>query len=121
MSDMNDQFVVQPSPKEHTYLLLDTELPEGDQVIGKEEYVDVPGEEGPGDRVLFHTEVSEDYGGKGLASQLVQFAVEDAIARGFSVVPVCSYVKKWLDKHNDYETKVVPAEQKHLSAVPRDH
>lgn len=53
--------------------------------------------------VLFpHTEVSEDFEGQGLASQLVTAALEDIRSRGQKIQPTCPYVKRFLTRHTEY-------------------
>ena len=54
-------------------------------------------------RVFFHTEIGEDFGGRGLAGIVVEEAVAATRADGKTVVPVCPYVKKWLGKHPDHD------------------
>ena len=94
-------------PEELRYVLLD-----GDTEIGEESYVDADGE-----RIVFHTFVSEDYAGQGLASQLVRAVVDDIVERGMKVVPVCPYVKAWLPKHPEYAAHVVAPTRAHLRAI----
>ncbi|MGX1267568.1 GNAT family N-acetyltransferase [Streptomyces phaeoluteigriseus] len=53
-------------------------------------------------RVLFHTEVDDAYAGQGLAAQLVQQALVDARHAGKRIVPVCSYVAAFLEKHDEF-------------------
>ena len=61
-----------------------------------------------GDRLaLTHTVVYPEYGGRGFAGQLVQQVLDDIRADGNKVVPVCSYVVKYLDKHPEYQDLVV--------------
>ena len=55
---------------------------------------------------LVHTEVAHEYEGKGFASQLAKFALEDARTRGLKVVPSCSYVAGWIRKHPGFEPLV---------------
>ena len=98
---------VEHRPLANRYVLLDE-----DAEIGEEQYVDHEG-----DRVLFHTAVSPDYAGQGLASVLVRGAVDDAIASGLGIVPVCPYVKAWLPKHPEYAEHVVEPAPAHLRAV----
>ncbi|GAA1594456.1 MULTISPECIES: GNAT family N-acetyltransferase [Kribbella] len=107
---MTDQrFEVQNRPGESRYVLIDTESGE---VIGEEDYVDVENQ-----RVLFHTGVSDAYSGQGLASQLVRAAVDDVIANGYAIVPVCPYVAAWLPKHPEYADHVTKPRPEHLKAV----
>lgn len=78
------------APSESRY-----EVRDGGRVIGLAAYRE-PDET----HVAFtHTEVSEEYGGQGLAGELVSFALADARERGRRIVPYCSYVARWLRKH----------------------
>jgi predicted GNAT family acetyltransferase len=52
--------------------------------------------------LLDHTEIDPAYGGRGLAGTLTQAVLDDVRARGLTVVPRCSYVQGWLDKHPEY-------------------
>ncbi|MEO8743292.1 MAG: GNAT family N-acetyltransferase [Lysobacteraceae bacterium] len=52
--------------------------------------------------LLDHTGVPEAVGGRGIASALVQFALDTARARGMDVVPNCSYVVAWIKRHPAY-------------------
>ncbi|EQM31065.1 acetyltransferase [Rhodococcus sp. P27] len=56
-----------------------------------------------GDVVAYmHTVVKEEYGGQGLAAVLVQFAMDCAREREWSVRPVCTYVQRYLGEHPEY-------------------
>ncbi|MFD6033459.1 GNAT family N-acetyltransferase [Streptomyces griseoincarnatus] len=55
-----------------------------------------------GQRVFFHTEIDEAFAGQGLASQLVQQALDDVRASGMRLVPVCPYVAKFLKRHDEF-------------------
>lgn len=117
MMTANDRCEVQSRVDESRYVLLDrSAAPPGQQEIGEEAYVDVEADGGT-QRVLFHTAVSEDYAGQGLASVLVRAAIEDTIARGFRIVPVCPYVAKWFVKHPEYDEHVIAVTPAHLRAV----
>lgn len=48
---------------------------------------------------------------------LVRGAVEQAIADGYAVVPVCPYVAAWLPKHPEYSAHVVQPTSRHLGAL----
>ena len=58
-----------------------------------------------GSRVLFtHVEVDPRHRGEGLASILVEFALDDMRERtDLTVVAVCPYVVAWIDKHAEYQ------------------
>jgi redox-sensitive bicupin YhaK (pirin superfamily)/predicted GNAT family acetyltransferase len=55
-----------------------------------------------GQRVFFHTEIEEAFAGRGLASVLVQQALSDVRKSGRRIVPVCPYVAKFLQKHDEF-------------------
>ncbi len=44
--------------------------------------------------------------GAGVASALVRFELEDVEARGGSVVPLCPFVAKWIERNPDYNRVV---------------
>jgi len=54
-------------------------------------------------RVFYHTEVDPAYGGRGLATILVEEALSDARDEGKRVVPVCSMVVTVLKKHPEFD------------------
>lgn len=111
------RFRVMNRTEEQRYVLIDRgEDGTDDTVIGAEAYVDVLAD-GVTQRVMYHTEVSPDYGGQGLASRLVRDAIDDTVATGGVVVPVCSYVRGWVQKHPDYADHVVVARPEHLEAI----
>ena len=47
---------------------------------------------------IYHTFVDESLRGKGIASKLVQEAVNEIKSRNGKVQATCSYAKKWLEK-----------------------
>lgn len=52
---------------------------------------------------LPHTEIDPSFSGRGLGSQLVQFALDDITASGGNAVdPECPFVADWIDQHPDY-------------------
>ncbi|MGL9617495.1 GNAT family N-acetyltransferase [Bradyrhizobium sp. U531] len=56
-----------------------------------------------GDVITFeHTDVPKELGGKGVGSKLVQGALDQVRSAGLKLVPQCSFVKAWIDKHPDY-------------------
>ncbi|GAB38325.1 GNAT family N-acetyltransferase [Gordonia sputi] len=61
--------------------------------------------DGSAERVFYHTEVGPDFGGRGLATILVQEALDDSIAAGKLIVPVCPMVRHFLSEHTDYAEK----------------
>ncbi|WP_420000084.1 GNAT family N-acetyltransferase [Streptomyces boninensis] len=67
--------------------------------IGRAQFVDNPGvgEE----RIFFHTEIDQEFGGRGLAGLLVREALDDSIRKNLTVVPVCPLFARHLKKHGD--------------------
>jgi predicted GNAT family acetyltransferase len=57
-----------------------------------------------GRQVFTHTFVPEELRGRGLAEALVGKALEDATAAGRKVVPACSYVARYIDRHQQYQS-----------------
>ena len=53
-------------------------------------------------RVFYHTEVDERFGGRGLATILVGEALEATRADGQRVVAVCPMVAAFIEKHPEY-------------------
>lgn len=48
---------------------------------------------------IYHTFVDECLRGQGIASKLVEQAVNDIKNKGGKVIATCSYAKKWLEKN----------------------
>jgi uncharacterized protein len=59
---------------------------------------------------LIHTEVEPHFQGKGLATHLARFSLDDARKRGLAVLPFCPYVNSWIRKHPEY-ADLVPADR----------
>jgi predicted GNAT family acetyltransferase len=53
--------------------------------------------------MLVHTEVPRQLEGKGIASALVKAAFKHAADNGMDVLPVCSYVRAWVQRHPEIE------------------
>ena len=52
---------------------------------------------------ITHTIVPPAIGGRGIAGQLVQAALEFATRENLTVVPRCSYADAWMRKHPRFE------------------
>ncbi len=53
--------------------------------------------------MVVHTEVPALLEGRGIASALVQAAFKHAADNGLDVLPVCSYVRSWVQRHPEVE------------------
>lgn len=59
-----------------------------------------------GSIALTHTIVPEELEGQGVGTRLVEGALDLARERQLKVVPVCSFVRHFIDKHPDYADTV---------------
>ncbi len=50
---------------------------------------------------LYRTYVPKPLGGRGIAAKLVAFALDYAEEQGLDVIPSCSYVHRFIEKHRD--------------------
>lgn len=57
----------------------------------------------PGVITFLHAEVHPSRERRGLGSQLVRGALDDARARGLTVRPVCPFVAWFIETHKDYQ------------------
>lgn len=62
--------------------------------------------------VYTHTEVKPAFQGKGVGGSLAEAAMSDARQRGRTVIPICPYLSKWLDKRPEYEDIVARTTKK---------
>ncbi len=72
-------------------------------------------------RVFYHTEIDPAYGGRGLATILVEEALNAARDEGKRVVPVCSMVVTVLKKHPEFDDitdPVTPDVERWVQAQP---
>ncbi|NYH77457.1 hypothetical protein FHR84_000771 [Actinopolyspora biskrensis] len=59
-----------------------------------------------GQRVFYHTEIDEEFGGRGLGSSLIGRALADTGAAGLRIVPVCPFVARYLERHHEVDDLV---------------
>lgn len=58
-----------------------------------------------GDRIILtHTFVPPELRGRGIAEALVRTALDAARADGRRVVPQCSYVARFIERHAEYQS-----------------
>lgn len=58
-----------------------------------------------------HTEVLPAFEGRGVAGRVAQFALDDARRRGRKVVPSCSYIARYIERHPDLQDLVAGADR----------
>jgi uncharacterized protein len=83
---------VHDNPTEHRFEILD----EG-KLAGFARYVRRPGR-----LILVHTEIDPAFEGRGLGSQLAAAALDAARASGERVVPLCPFIRSFVERHADY-------------------
>lgn len=89
---------VRDNAAEHRY-----EITVDGTVAGYAEYHD------RGDRRIFtHTVVEDAYEGQGLGSQLVRAVLDDSREHGRAVVPICPFIRSYIDRHRDDYLGLVP-------------
>lgn len=73
------------------------EARDGDEVVGFAEYRKTPS------LIVFtHTIVEPAHEGEGVGGTLVRGALDDVRRQGLAVVPQCSFVRSWIERHPDY-------------------
>jgi len=59
-----------------------------------------------------HTEIVPANEGKGVGSTLARAVLDDARDKGRTVVPICPFIRGWLDKHAEYDDIVARTTRK---------
>jgi hypothetical protein len=59
-------------------------------------------------RVFLHTEVAEQFEGRGLATILIGEALNETKAAGLRIVAVCPTVASYVEKHNELHDAADP-------------
>ncbi len=60
--------------------------------------------------VFTHTEVDDAFEGQGVGSALARGALDDVRRKGSrKVLPLCPFIKAWIEKHPDYQDLVYGA------------
>ncbi|HWH22389.1 MAG TPA: GNAT family N-acetyltransferase [Allosphingosinicella sp.] len=54
------------------------------------------------DRISFtHTQVPPELEGRGIGTRLIKGALDDVRTRGLRVVPICSFVRHYMESHDE--------------------
>ncbi|MCX2731073.1 GNAT family N-acetyltransferase [Saccharopolyspora sp. NFXS83] len=107
MTDENTEVAVARSTDRDRY-----DVTAAGSLAGFTEFVD-QGEQ----RIFFHTEIGEEFGGRGLGGTLVGRALADTREAGLRVVPVCPFVAKYLKNHHEFDDLVDAVTPNALAAV----
>jgi predicted GNAT family acetyltransferase len=98
--------VTDSSPKDGVSSVLVVDAPQagryeariGDDLAGTAAYMRTP------EVIAFiHTEVGDNYEGRGVGSSLARRAMDDARAQGMRVLAICPLIAGWLARHPEYE------------------
>lgn len=62
----------------------------------------------PGEKVMdyYSTFTPPELRGRHIAQDIVQFALDYALENGYTIIPSCSFVKSYLDRHPEYQQVV---------------
>jgi len=61
--------------------------------------------------VFPHTEIDPKFGGKGLGTTLIEFALNEIAQENLSVEPLCPFVSKYIGKHPELLYLVEPSKR----------
>lgn len=59
-----------------------------------------------GKHFFVHTEVDDEFSGRGLGTQLVKYALDDVSAKGGKLVPLCPLFAAYIKRHPEYDDLV---------------
>ena len=59
-----------------------------------------------GRHFFVHTEIKLRFGGHGVGSVLARYALDDVKAKGGMIIPICPFIRAFVDKHPEYESLV---------------
>ncbi len=88
-----EEIQIKYNEKTHQSLAFD-----GDRIIGHCDYQIKEGK-----WHLTHTVVMSEYGGRGIAKQLVKEVIAQARKANVKIVPICSYVQKMVLHNDEYK------------------
>ena len=91
-SDLQDEVLVRDNPEQHRY-----EIHVGSDLAGFADY-----HAQPGLVTIMHTEIDPSFEGRGIGWQFVAAMLDDIRARGARVLPVCPFVRAFLQRHREY-------------------
>ncbi|WP_433713712.1 GNAT family N-acetyltransferase [Nocardia sp. CA-084685] len=65
-------------------------------------YADYAEQDDPKVRDFHHTMTFPEFRGRGVAAQVVEYALQDSRAHGFAIIPTCWYVEQYIAQHREY-------------------
>ena len=104
---MADDFPIRDNPDKHRF-----EADLGGGVIAIAEYNLLS------HIIMFtHTEVPEDFEGKGIGTKLIEFALAAARDRGLQVIPICPFFAAYMKEHVEVQDLLTPTYAKILGVA----
>ncbi|MGX7681927.1 GNAT family N-acetyltransferase [Jatrophihabitans sp. DSM 45814] len=64
-----------------------------------------------------HTEIGAEFAHRGLASELIEYALESMRTRAISVLPYCAFVRAFIAQHDDF-LELVPMQSRVQFELP---
>ena len=93
MADAPPPCTVRDNPEKHRF-----EIDLGDGSFAIAEYTL------PAGKIIFtHTEVPSQHEGKGLGTELIEFALAAARERGLKVIPICPFFAAYMQRHAEVQ------------------
>ena len=65
--------------------------------------------------VFTHTDVESRYEGQGVGSRLASGALDDAREQRFAVLPLCPFIKSYIERHPEYADLLFTPSPSHVS------
>ncbi len=59
-----------------------------------------------GRHFFVHTEIEPEFGGHGAGTALARYALDDVRDKGGMIVPICPFIRGFVDEHPEYETLI---------------
>jgi len=86
----------------------------GDELVGFAAY-----DRRDGTITFTHTEIDPSFEGRGLAGRLIGTALDAAADQGLEVIPLCPYVRGYIERHRGY-LPLVPVDRRERFGLPAD-
>jgi predicted GNAT family acetyltransferase len=64
---------------------------------------------------LIHTEVPGELEGKGVGGAIVQKSLQYAKDNGYKIVPICPFVRSYLERHKEWNEIVAPDAERFIN------
>ena len=59
-----------------------------------------------GRHFFVHTEIASGFGGQGVGHVLAQFALDDVRAKGGKIIPLCPFIRHFIEENSEYESLI---------------